>query len=236
MKITLYVFAVAALGSLLYKNFTFMKTLFLIAHATPVYQQSGTGDQRLLLLGDSTGYGTGAANRSETTAGRIGSAYPQLTIENNSVNGRTAIELLEVAREIEGTYDVILMQIGANDLLAGDSPRSVVETIAMLVELLRPHATNIIVLTSGNIGAAWRFEGEKAERLTNASRTFDALMKERAETEQFSFVSLWSEPAVDPFVQEPKKYTAFDGLHPTSAGYGIWFESLDEYVNPLLRK
>lgn len=211
---------------------TIFKTLYLIARVTPAYEQPGTGDKTLLLLGDSTGYGTGAANRQETTAGRIGEAYPGIKIENNSVNGRTALELVDVAKNVEGNYDVILIQIGANDLLAGDSPESVVATIETLVQLLSPNTSQIIVLTSGNIGAAWRFEGNKAESFTQVSKTYDALMREKSKSADFEFVSLWTEPEADPFVAEPKKYTAFDGLHPTSAGYAVWFAALQ----PVLKK
>lgn len=235
MKITILIILSVALGAILYKNLTFLKTLFLIVRVTPQYQQSGSGDKRLLLLGDSTGYGTGASNRKETTAGRIGSKYAAVTIENNSVNGRTAVELLEVAKKVSGNYDVILLQIGANDLLAGGSPESVVKTISNLVEILRPFSENVLVLTSGNIGAAWRFEGSKADQFASVSRQYDGLMREFSETSIFTFVSLWTEPATDPFVLEPRKYTAIDGLHPTSAGYDIWFKSLDTHLEPLLK-
>lgn len=211
---------------------TIFKTLYLIARVSPAYEQPGTGDRTLLLLGDSTGYGTGAANRHETTAGRIGAAFPSLKIENNSVNGRTAVELLAVANQLEGKYDVILMQIGANDLLAGDTPESVTKTIESLVEILKTHTEQVIVLTSGNIGAAWRFEGDKATTFANVSKTHDVLMKKSSMANNFSFISLWTEPSEDPFVTDPKKYTAFDGLHPTSAGYAIWFAALQ----PILKK
>lgn len=215
---------------------TIFKTLYLIARVTPAYEQAGTGEKSLLLLGDSTGYGTGASNRKESTAGRIGITYPELKIENNSVNGRTAVELLKVAIKVEGNYDVILMQIGANDLLGGDSPESVVATIDSLVEILKAHSENVIVLTSGNIGAAWRFEGEKANKFTDISKTYDLLMKQKSTSGDFTFISLWTEPEDDPFVKEPKKYTAFDGLHPTSEGYAVWFNTLQPVLESILRK
>lgn len=213
---------------------TIFRTLYLIAKVTPAYEQTGTTDKKLLLLGDSTGYGTGASNRNESTAGRIGAAYPDLKIENNSVNGRTAVELLDVVKKIEGTYDVILLQIGTNDLLAGDSPESVVVTIESLVEILQSHTEDIVVLTSGNIGAAWRFEGEKAQKFAEVSKEYDSFMKRTSANNGFTFVSLWTEPEDDPFVLEPKKYTAFDGLHPTSAGYAIWFGQLQPVIESAL--
>jgi len=202
------------------------KTLYLIAKVTPAYEQAGSGAKTLLVMGDSTGYGTGAATRQETLAGRIGSAYPDLTITNNSVNGRTAIELVAAAKEVTSENDVILIQIGANDLLKGASPESVVATVESLVQILTPQAKHIIVLTSGNIGAAWRFEGEKATQLTAVSKKYDELMREKAAVSDFEFISLWTTPDQDPFVAEPKTYLAFDGLHPSSAGYGVWFANL----------
>lgn len=236
MKIALITLFAVSLTIVTYTYGTFLKTVYLITRITPPYEQVGTGEKKLLLLGDSTGYGTGAATRNETTAGRIGIDYPELTIFNRSVNGRTAEQLLSGVTTLEGKYDIILFQIGANDLLAGEEPATVVARIEALASAAAPHTDRIIVLTSGNVGAAWRFQGEKAETFTNVSREYDTLMKASAERNSYDFVSLFTEPEVDPFMAQPKKYIAIDGLHPTSAGYLIWYTGLRPFLDTYLKR
>jgi len=46
------------------------------------------------------------------------------------------------------------------------------------------------------------------------------------------YVDLFVEPENDVFVQEPKTYFSWDGLHPSSAGYATWYQSLA----PVLKK
>lgn len=214
----------------------FLKTLYLIVRVTPPYQQQGTGDKKLLILGDSTGYGTGARRSSESIAGLIGSTFPAVSIINKSVNGRTAGELLKEVTRSQGSYDCILLQIGANDLLQGLAPSLIVETIEKISKELQVSSNQILVMTSGNIGAASRFSGVKRQTLTAAFRSFDQLMRGKSfETSNFTFVSLFTEPEHDPFILRPETYISIDGLHPTSAGYELWFQKLKPVLETTVR-
>lgn len=215
-------------------NFNRLKTLYLIARVTPPYQQSGSDAKRLLILGDSTGYGTGATRSSESVAGQIGAAFPQLTIVNKSTNGRAAKQLMRHVENFKGFHDIILLQIGANDLLRHTPPAEVVEHIEALVKRLAPHTKQLIVMTASNIGAASRFDRKTQEVYTAASRIYEIVMAERAlETKEFTFVQLFTEPEFDPFVLHPEINTSCDGLHPTSVGYRLWFEALKPYLKEI---
>lgn len=212
---------------LLFVNLNFFKTLYLIARVSPAYEQKGTDDKTLLILGDSTGYGTGASGRTESVAGLIGAAYPELTIINQSENGRTAKKLRRDIQKLEGKYDTILLQIGANDLLRHTPTSEVVAEIEGTAVYLRKHTDRVLVLTSGNIGAAPRFSVTKRAVYTDSFRIYDQLMQSQAmKTGSFTFVSQFKEPENDPFVLEPEKNFSMDGLHPSSAGYALWFEAL----------
>jgi lysophospholipase L1-like esterase len=50
------------------------------------------------------------------------------------------------------------------------------------------------------------------------------------------YVDLFVEPDEDVFVREPKKYTAFDGLHPTADGYAVWYTKLQVVLEKILIK
>jgi lysophospholipase L1-like esterase len=58
-------------------------------------------------------------------------------------------------------------------------------------------------------------------------------MQVAAET-PLTYVDLFEEHEDDPFVQQPEKYVAIDGLHPTNEGYGYWYERLQPVIDPLL--
>jgi lysophospholipase L1-like esterase len=76
---------------------------------------------------------------------------------------------------------------------------------------------------------------EEAEQYTSTSRQYDELMIDLVKGYQnVSFVPLFDEPENDPYLAEPKKYTSIDGLHPTSAGYNIWYQKAKLYFAAML--
>ena len=214
---------------------TFFKTLLLIAKATPQYEQEGDGGGSLLILGDSTGYGTGATNSKGSIAGLIGADYPNLTIINKSVNGRTIAGLREDIKKLEGQYDVILLQIGANDILQKRTLDETMEDLRAVLDTLSTHTKKIVMISSGNVGGAVRFTGEEASSYQQQSIIFkDAFLALNGERPYFTYVDLYVAPEQDPFVLQPNIYTANDGLHPSNAGYALWYKTLKPVLKTAL--
>lgn len=209
----------------------FSKTLWLIAKASP-YEQK-VGEPTLLILGDSTGYGTGASKSNESIAGLVGQSFA-ISIKNNSSNGRTIVELLDEVKDLTGNYEIILLQIGANDILKRRDIKVVEQELRAVEKILATHTQNIVMMSSGNVGSSPKFSGNEAEEYERLSREFrDMFLKVASET-KIEYVDLFVEPENDPFVKNPEKYIALDGLHPSSAGYQKWFLKLSEKITPLL--
>jgi lysophospholipase L1-like esterase len=228
--------ALSALAILLYINLSLLKTLFLIARVVP-YEQPGGGAGSVLVIGDSTGYGTGASRSRDSVMGRFGNDYPWYRIENDSKNGRTVSGAIEVAKNVSHQYSIIVLQIGANDLLQKKSVDSVVAEMKTLIEMLIPQAEQIIVLTSGNIGATTRFTGEQAAYFETVSRAYtDEMIVITRQHQSVSFVPLFDEPSEDPFVAEPTRYLSADGLHPSSDGYGLWYEKARPFFERIIER
>ena len=61
--------------------------------------------------------------------------------------------------------------------------------------------------------------------MTSRSRTLHDLVRAAATRYQVAYVSLFLEPETDPFVTDPH-LTAADGLHPSDAGYLVWYREL----------
>jgi len=225
----LIILLVAGLGYLaIFSNAVRMvQSLYLIASVTP-YERELKGAPTILVLGDSTGYGTGANESEATIAGRIGADFPQYSIINQSKNGRIIEQLkADLATLIkEADYELILLQIGANDVLQARDPEIVSAELTAIFLILKERTPHIIMMSSGNIGGAPAFKGEEAKALTARSRIFREMFIKTAAETGVTYVDLFKEPADDLFIIEADKYMAIDGLHPTGAGYALWYELL----------
>lgn len=214
----------------------FAKTAYLIARVSP-YEQPGTGRGSIHIIGDSTGYGTGARHASASVAGRLGGEYPGYAVSNDSVNGRMIKGAQAAVSSLQTHYSVMVLQIGANDLLAKRPVDLVVADMERLIAAAQLHADSVVVLTAGNIGAAPRFTGAEADYFQQVSREYTHAMETMVAADPaVAFVPLFDEPENDPFVAEPEKYMAFDGLHPTGEGYGVWYEKARPYFITALNK
>jgi len=215
-----------------------LKTMYLIARITP-YEQTVPQGPVILVLGDSTGYGTGADDNSKTIAGRIGSDFPNYTVINISKNGRTIEEL---RRAMEEKIDVpkaklILLQIGGNDILQKHDVATVKAHLVVVFGVTKQKGDQVVMISSGNVGTAVPYaktpQGDEYEAI---SRTFREMFITTAKEAGVEYIDLFHEPEDDVFYLEPEIYLAIDGLHPSNAGYGVWYESLRPVLKTSLGK
>ncbi len=218
----------------------FAKTIWLIVQVTPPYEQKGEGEHppAILVFGDSTGYGTGAGSADKSISGLLGKDFPKYKITNSSKNGRTIGEALEVLKKIPSgqKYDLILLQLGGNDILQNRSVATVEAELRQLVTLAKQHSTHVVMLSCGNVGTAARFihtpQSAEYDALTRQFRAmFTLVVTEIGGT----FVDIFQEPAVDVFAQKPEVYFSMDGLHPSAAGYAVWYQSLGPVLVGLMK-
>jgi lysophospholipase L1-like esterase len=136
------------------------KSSELIEDAIPFSRAVENPSIRILVLGDSTAYGTGAKQSEDTTAGRLGSLYPDASIENRAVNGQKIeglLKILETIADTEDAYDLILIQIGANDIIRLTNKSDIESGISTILEKTSRIAKQVIVLHSGDVGQATFF-------------------------------------------------------------------------------
>ena len=230
--------SVIFVGGLMFAWYQFpvLQTVYLIARITPYEQQPAGATRHLLVLGDSTGYGTGSSNSRFSVAGRIGADFQDLTITNDSVNGRTVTAGLKAfkANHTAASYDVILLQLGANDILDGGDMSVTEDALRELFSLTTAEEKPVFLLASGNIGSAPRFTGVRREELTARTLEYFAVYQSVADEYGVTFINLFKPPESDPFVLQPDLYTAIDGLHPSDAGYAYWYKALAPVLGPTL--
>lgn len=193
------------------------------------YSQEGNG-MNILVLGDSTAVGTGVKDNQDSTAGRLGQKYKDAKITNLAKNGLR----LEGLKEIINTqvkdehYDLILVQIGANDIIRMKSMEDIETDIREILTSLR--ADKIIVLHSGNIGEAKFFPFYIRGILTKRSREARDIYTKVAKETNREYVNLFDSPIAKLLKEEPTTYYAEDYLHLTGEGYGLWFDEIEKHI------
>lgn len=184
---------------------------------------------RLLIVGDSTAVGTGAQSPENTLAGRLAQAFPRLSIENRGRDGAKFGELLAQLDGIE-PVDMVLVMAGANDVIQLRSLEALRRDVDLVVERARQRADRVMLMPAGNVGNAPFFAPPLSWLMTWRSRQMHAIIREAAARHDATVVNLFQERDDDPFVRHPE-LNASDGLHPSDAGYRVWFHTLLDQVS-----
>lgn len=192
--------------------------------STPFQQRPAEATVSLLIVGDSTGVGTGASSPEASLAGLLGRAHPRLRIDNRARDGATFADVL---RQFEGTqrYDLVLIQAGGNDVIRLRSDEDVRADIDRATALARERSERVVLMPAGNVGNAPFFFPPASWLMTDRARRLHTFVRESATRHGAVVVDLFKEKADDPFAQTPE-LNAVDGLHPSDAGYRVWRDEL----------
>jgi lysophospholipase L1-like esterase len=182
----------------------------------------------LLVVGDSTGVGTGASSPAASLAGLIARAHPRLKIVNRASDGA---KYEDIARQLEAAsgerFDAILVLGGGNDVIRLTPYAPLEENIARVGTLARTQARLVVFMPSGNVGSAPFFFPPWSWLMTQRSRSLHGFVRQVAADNGALYVNLFREKPEDPFALRPDELNAKDGLHPSDAGYRLWKAELD---------
>jgi len=202
-----------------------------LARASTAFQQEPAAPMlRLLVVGDSTGVGTGATQPAASVAGLLGTAYPRLLVHNQAADGARfdAVPAQLAAAPGNQGYDVVLIQAGGNDVIRGTDVAALAQVLdrsfSAAKARLRPGGV-AIVQPAGNVGNAAFFLPPLSQLMSQRARELHAAARSAAARHGLVYVNLYQEAAQDPFVQRPELHAA-DGLHPSDAGYRVWRDEL----------
>ncbi len=200
----------------------------LLVNTKPFERVEASASTKILVVGDSTGYGTGATLPEESVAGRLAADFPNASLENLSKNGMQIHEALQVVRGLPNGshYSIILLQIGGNDIIYFSSREKVRSDLRLLLEEFKKHSDTVLFMSSGDVGNAPAFGPVLSFVFHNRSLSYRDIFIEESKRAEVSYVDLYQDRANDPFVKEPWVYHCVDGLHPSSAGYELWYQKL----------
>jgi lysophospholipase L1-like esterase len=196
----------------------------LARQSEPLQHRPADAVLRMLIVGDSTGVGTGASSPQTSLAGLLASAYPKLHIDNRARDGAT---FEGVVGQLAGSerYDLVLVQAGGNDVIRLRNEDDMRADIDRVIQLARARSERVLVMPAGNVGNAPFFIAPASWYMTSRARTLHALVREAAQRHGAVYINLFKEAADDPFAKQPGLH-AVDGLHPSDAGYRLWFDEL----------
>lgn len=200
-----------------------------LARQSEPYQSSPPGATvSLLVVGDSTGVGTGASSPAASVAGLISRDDPQLKIVNLAKDGA---RFADIARQLEASgserFDAVLVLGGGNDVIRFTGEELLSYEIGRATALALSRAGFVVLMPSGNVGSAPFFFPPWSWLMTARSKKLHAMVGEAAASQGALYVNLFKDKAEDPFAQRPDDLNAKDGLHPSDAGYRIWYDELN---------
>jgi lysophospholipase L1-like esterase len=183
----------------------------------------------LLIVGDSTAAGTGASTPATSLAGQLAEAFPNVAITNL---GHDGARFADVARQLEqapgARYDAVLIQAGGNDVIRLTREGALREGVERSLALARNRAPLVVVMPAGNVGNAPFFVPPASWWMTSRARSMHAIVRDAAQRAGAVYVDLYKPKDEDVFAQDPRRFHASDGLHPSDAGYAQWLAELLE--------
>ena len=204
------------------------KTALIIKSTVPFSRKISTAPMHILILGDSTAVGTGASKPEDSTAGRLASFYPNAEVVNLAENGMRLAGLNQILAKTDKTkhFDIVLIQIGANDIIRLTSMSDIEKGISNVLEYAQSFGGKVIVLHSGNIGESKFFPWYIRPLLSERSFEVRTIYQKLAADHNASYVDLIDAPVAQLLREDPARYYASDLLHLSSDGYGLWFEEI----------
>ncbi len=227
-KVVVAIVAFALLGACAKAGIRFNRSAALADASEPVQQHPARPVARLLVVGDSTAVGAGAIDARASIAGRIAQVHPGVEIVNLGANGARLSDVLEQIRASGADpFDVVLVQAGGNDVIRLASAGRLAEEWGAVARAAAERSPQVILMPAGNVGTAPFFFAPVSWLMTARARTARQIAAAAARETGAVFVDLFHEPEEDPFLRDPGRFYAPDFLHPSDAGYGLWYDALE---------
>ncbi|MES3004841.1 MAG: GDSL-type esterase/lipase family protein [Patescibacteria group bacterium] len=210
----------------------FKKGKVLAENSVPFERIGVSSENKILVLGDSTAVGTGVVNPELSTAGRLATFYPDAIVRNLAVNGMRLKGLQAVLGAInkEEKFSIILVQIGANDIIRLTSMSDIEKDLEEILQRLSTQTDKLVILHSGNVGESRFFPIYMRKILSKRSFEMREIYKKLASKYNAHYVDLIDAPAEPLLRNNPKKYYAEDFLHLSDDGYGLWFDEIKKVL------
>jgi lysophospholipase L1-like esterase len=149
----------------------------------------------LLMLGDSTAVGVGATKPEESLTGLIAKHIEAASVENRAFSGARVRDLATQVRDLSrDRYSVIVVGIGANDIIRFGSAKNTTRHLRVILEGLPKH-DRLVVYMAGNVGATDIFPIPFRFIYTRLTMQYHRAYEEMVPQVGGVYVNLYAEPA-----------------------------------------
>ncbi|MCA9360703.1 hypothetical protein H6785_01450 [Candidatus Nomurabacteria bacterium] len=195
---------------------------------TKPFSKVGRGEGRVLLLGDSTAVGTGASRPEDTIAGRLAHDFPKTEIINVAQNGGLVRDLhSQITPLKEQKFDLIIVSVGGNDVWHMTRLKNILSHLEYIIPTLISMSDHkVIFLTYNNIGSAPVFPKLMRGFLKSRCIKVQNVIREATYKLKVPTIDLFTDDDHNPFIENGDELFSFDGIHPSSTGYKLWYHRM----------
>ena len=204
-----------------------LAALTLILTALP-FAGPALADTKILALGDSltAGYGLkqgeGFADQLQTAFRKMGRP---VTVINGGVSGdTTAGGLSRIDWALGDQPQIVIVELGANDMLRGVDPSFTKANLTAIVDKAKAAGAKVLLC------------GMKAQRNLGADYVaqFDAIYPDLAKQEGVALYPFFLDGIIQPDGSADRALVQGDGLHPTEAGAALIVQKIMPVLLPLV--
>ena len=202
-------------------------------------EQFGSGRTlRYLILGDSTAVGVGGTYELGIARRTALHLADDRTVEmkNLGVSGARVADVLHEQLPRIGSFvpDLVLLDVGANDVIHLTSARSLERDLARIIQTLRSIHCDIRIVVTGAAAMDTPPRIPRGLRWLAASRTraLNAVFQRTVEREQLTFAPIARETG-PLFRSDPTLFDS-DRFHPNDRGYATWIDVIEPALDRAL--
>jgi lysophospholipase L1-like esterase len=202
-----------------------------LINQTNAYQQLHSNEgKKILFIGDSLAYGTGASSSKYSLAGLVGRRFPEAKLVNLGQNGLRTNALADEVQAIEHGWDLIVVIVGGNDVIRPwiDLDKSA-NNLEIIFSELAVRADNVIALTTSNLKNTsfflWpvnHYFGARSVQMRDGAES------NASKVDNLVYVDMVTRNEHVDFgdIQEAK-----DHLHLSDEGYKYWYDGIVDATN-----
>jgi len=192
----------------------------------PFSQTVSQARERILVIGDSTAVGIGAYITKETIAGMLATDFPDADIVNKAVSGSRIADVRLQLDAVQGDFDMVLMQAGANDVVFMSDPTEVERDLVVLMDAAFVRASRVVVISSIDASIIPLLPKIASLFLAHQSAKLLPDIKSIVEQKGGVYVDLYKSSEEQTFATNPNEFFSADGFHPSSDGYRLAYDRI----------
>jgi lysophospholipase L1-like esterase len=192
---------------------------------------------RYVVLGDSTSVGQGAKLQVENYSYQFAQTvllknHESVKISNLAVSGAKTADVLtqQIAEAIALNPDLIMLSIGANDVIGVIRAHEFRQNYKMILQQLQQTSANIVLLNIPAFSTSPLLWEPYRSLAHNRAAQFNQIITELGSNiSNIKVVDIYKGTEPD-FRLDPQRNFSQDNFHPSSAGYSVWARVITESI------